>query len=386
MTSFSPDQIDDLKPLARRYDLALEDDFVVSVLPNGIKTWVYVYVQDGRMQRRTLGVYPDMGVDAARLSLEAARTTRRSLQDAMERSARAAAARAEPRHAAPAAAPKARPLALVATLAAGIVLAAGMWLGLRVGGPAGDAGADQPAAAAPTSAADDSSLVAAQAPDDPAPAGTAAGSAADAGDSRTVPGVQGPSAGASPGADLVAPASAAVPVSDGAPEEPSAAETPAPGRMEEPTSSIARADPGPRQDSASPAPAGAGPGVIKHDPRVARAVLTDKVVRREPVGSVGPEVQGGPGGVQQLFFFTELRGFAGEHLRYRWEREGRLEAETPMHVGTGWRWRNYSRKDLLPTQTGEWQVQLLDEANRVLAETRFVYRNDAPGAQSAEAN
>src|SRR5262245_52327647 len=94
MPAFSPSQIDDLKPLARRYDLAIEDDFVVTVLPNGIKTWVYLYAQDGRMQRRTLGVHPDMSFDAARLSLAAARETRQSLQQAMERSVRAAAARA----------------------------------------------------------------------------------------------------------------------------------------------------------------------------------------------------------------------------------------------------------------------------------------------------
>jgi len=54
MTAFSIRDIDDLKPQERRYDVPIEDDFVVSVLPNGIKTWVYVHEQDGRLQRRTL--------------------------------------------------------------------------------------------------------------------------------------------------------------------------------------------------------------------------------------------------------------------------------------------------------------------------------------------
>src|SRR5262245_4688727 len=98
MTAFSLRDIDDLKPQRRRYDVPIEEDFVVSVLPNGIRTWVYVYEQDGRWQRRTLGVYPDMGFEAAHAGLSAARKTRLALQDAMERSAQSAAGRRpEPR-------------------------------------------------------------------------------------------------------------------------------------------------------------------------------------------------------------------------------------------------------------------------------------------------
>jgi hypothetical protein len=413
MTDFSPSQIDDLKPLARRYDLSVEDDFVVSVLPNGIKTWVYVYVQDGRMQRRTLGVYPDMGIDTARLSLAAARATRESLQDAMERSARAAAARAEPRRAL-APPPPRRNFLLASSLAAGLALIAGAWLGLRVAGhgAAPATVAELPAAARTTPppevvAASANDMPAAGADGQPATDADAADNDASFSIERTQhagqSGEQGApaSAGSAPSptpgpTEAAATASgASVDVStsaaDRAPETVvAAAATPAPSAVAAPAKT-------------GSAPAGAGEtaassraevavasrssdGVVKHDAHVARAVLTDQVVRREPVGSVGPEIQGEPGGVAQLFFYTEVRGLGGQRLHYRWEHDGRVQAELPMLVGAGWRWRSYSRKDLLPTQTGRWQVQLLDASDRVLAETSFVYRNDAPGTQSAEAN
>jgi hypothetical protein len=415
MTAFSPSQIDDLKPLARRYDLSLEDDFVVSVLPNGIKTWVYVYAQDGRLQRRTLGVYPDMNIDTARLSLAAARATRQSLQDAMERSARAAAARAEPRRALPPL-PAQRHFALASSLAAGLVLVAGAWLGLRVAGhgAAPAAVAELPAAARTTPAP----AVATSTNDIPS-AGAASAedqTAADADETENDASVsmEGTQHAARSG-EPIAPASAVSPPS----VTPGATQTAATVSGASAEASMSAADRVPETvlaAAATPAPAAVGvpastenapsgagemvassqaevavasrsaEGVVKHDARVARAVLTDKVVKREPVGSVGPEIQGEPGGVAQLFFYTEVRGLGGQRLHYRWEHEGRVQAELPMLVGTGWRWRSYSRKDLLPTQTGRWQVQLLDASDRVLAETSFVYRNDAPGTQSAEAN
>jgi len=368
MPAFTPSQIDDLKPLARRYDLAIEDDFVVTVLPNGIKTWVYLYAQDGQMQRRTLGVHPDMSFEAARLSVAAARETRRSVQDATERSVRAAAARAADAGRAPAAPAQAkRSVRMASSLAAGLIIAAGAGFGFRVAGER----THSPAVAEVPAAARES-------PPAQAPVPTAAPAA-----------VATPSVGEAVAAD--APSAPRDPVQADAS---SAATSPV-------RASLRSGDVG-AQGVSEPIPAEAAstttterpptaaredpPGVVIHDARVVRAVLTDEVVKREPVDSVGPEVRGDPGGVSQLYFFTELRRLGGQHLRYRWAHEGRVEAEIPMAVGPGWRWRNYSRKDILPTQTGPWHVQLLDDADRVLAEARFAYRNGAPGTQSADAN
>jgi hypothetical protein len=56
----------DLAPKTRRYDTPLGDGLVFSVFPNGTKCWVLIYSVDGFARRRTLGLFPGMGVDGAR--------------------------------------------------------------------------------------------------------------------------------------------------------------------------------------------------------------------------------------------------------------------------------------------------------------------------------
>lgn len=76
MTALSDDHFRDLPPRERRYDTPLGDGLVFSVFPNGTKCWVLVYSASGFARRRTLGLFPEMGVDAAR---EAALQARRIL-------------------------------------------------------------------------------------------------------------------------------------------------------------------------------------------------------------------------------------------------------------------------------------------------------------------
>jgi hypothetical protein len=303
------------------------------------------------MQRRTLGVYPDMGPDAARASLAAARSTRRSLEEAMERSAHAAATRPEPRPVA-----RTSPAVRFGALALFGVLAAYLGIALyeRSGTPAHDEPTTRtlPAQSTPESAA-------------PAPT-TAIEAVPSAVLEAATPATTSPSVPtAAPLAELSSDASPpASPVA--AATTPAAASRPA-----TPVSVAHKADAATR---------------VARDTHVARAQLTSDVVKREPVDAIGPEIHGERGSVGRVFFYTEVRGLSGSQLRYRWEREGHLEMEMPMQVGTSWRWRTYSRKDLLPDQTGAWRVQLVDETDRVLAEASFVYRTDPTDAQSADAN
>lgn len=407
MTQPTPSQIDALKPQERRYDLPIEDDFVISVLPNGIKTWVYLYASDGRVQRRTLGVYPDMSPEAARVSLEAARATRRSLLEASER---AEALRHEERAVTPARArARRRSRSPIAAAAAVFVVAAGALIAWRVANDGGDALVELPAAvkapaadgserpvipereAPPDAGASDADVlasaadevgvaeemtvdastedtgaedgsaivplshVAAGAPVPPEPQGDAAA------ESETT-------AGAAPDASVGDAPDASLVAADAAGED-------APDASAEAAASDA---------TANAAPASGDMGTKTHDPHVTRALLAGGVVALEPVEPLGNEVVGVPGGVEKVYFYTELRGLGGERVLYRWLHEGRVEAEIPVTVGASWRWRTYSQKDLLPNKTGRWQAQLLDEDGRVLAETSFVYRNDAP--QSADAS
>lgn len=78
----SYEALEQLAPEARRYDVAVQSGLVLSVHPNGFKTWVFVYDQNARLRRRTLGVFPDMAPKQARRALRDARTRLHTFDDA----------------------------------------------------------------------------------------------------------------------------------------------------------------------------------------------------------------------------------------------------------------------------------------------------------------
>lgn len=101
---------------------------------------------------------------------------------------------------------------------------------------------------------------------------------------------------------------------------------------------------------------------------VVRALFTSAVQGREPVDNVltlGANES-------HVYCFTELRGFAGQRVTHRWEYEGEVMAEVVFDVG-GWRWRVWSRKNLLPQWRGQWRVSILDENGRVLLQRSLAY-------------
>ena len=73
MSRFTIKFIEDLEPQASRYDAYEDKDFLISVMPNGVKVWVYVHTADQSYKRETLGVYPEMDILAARAALATAR-------------------------------------------------------------------------------------------------------------------------------------------------------------------------------------------------------------------------------------------------------------------------------------------------------------------------
>jgi hypothetical protein len=74
MSGLTDDYFRDLPPKERRYDTPLGDGLVFSVFPNGAKCWVLVYSANGFARRRTLGLFPEMNLEAARTA--AAHATR----------------------------------------------------------------------------------------------------------------------------------------------------------------------------------------------------------------------------------------------------------------------------------------------------------------------
>lgn len=103
--------------------------------------------------------------------------------------------------------------------------------------------------------------------------------------------------------------------------------------------------------------------------RVARAILTSAIVDREPVDNLTTVAND----IQRLFFFSDLRGLAGEIVTHRWEYQGRVMAEVTFKVGEGARWRVYSSKNLLPEWTGQWTVVVSNASGQPLTTSSFEY-------------
>lgn len=73
MSGLTDDYFRDLPPKDRRYDTPLGQGLVFSVFPNGTKCWVLVYTAGGFARRRTLGLFPEMGLAGAQAAADQAR-------------------------------------------------------------------------------------------------------------------------------------------------------------------------------------------------------------------------------------------------------------------------------------------------------------------------
>jgi len=117
----------------------------------------------------------------------------------------------------------------------------------------------------------------------------------------------------------------------------------------------------PSDSSAPPASSAA----VDHIPR---AVFTSGVQNREPTDSITSLSND----KNQIYFFSELSGLAGQTVVHRWEYQGKPMGEVKFDVG-GPRWRVWSNKTLLPQQTGEWRVSIIDGSGNKVGEASFNY-------------
>jgi hypothetical protein len=117
---------------------------------------------------------------------------------------------------------------------------------------------------------------------------------------------------------------------------------------------------------------------------ISRAAFTTAVVEREPQDSISELANDR----DRVFYFTELRDFAGRTLLHRWEFKGQVMGEVPFRVG-GYRWRVYSTKNLEPSWLGEWTVKVVDEAGTILSSQSFEYTqataSDEPAQETGSA-
>lgn len=343
MPHFNDDYFRDLPPRERRYDTPVADQLVFSVFPNGVKAWVHVYPCDDFVRRRTMGLFPEMGYQAALATLEQSR--RIAELDAMQtRSPRRARV----------------PYGKYAGVGlAAAALAAALTLVLTRNDP-------------------------------PQETPTATGSVPQtAAQIREQPGsveqVQAPAA-----READAPAEAPAPVDDPAGEpsgrDTAAVETDAVHPREETAATAGTSAPAPAEDGdVLPLPPGTGAAGTRVTAAptaddvpsdtgataiaVTRAILTTDVRDHEPADELSGTFRRPQEDPFRIYFFTELTGRPGDSVTHRWQRDGVTVAERRFSIGDGARWRVFSSKYIPPAGAGEWQAMVIDGTGRVI-ETR----------------
>ncbi len=107
--------------------------------------------------------------------------------------------------------------------------------------------------------------------------------------------------------------------------------------------------------------------VAADQPKVAATICTE-VKDRAPVGAG----ESFPASVGLLYCFTEVTGGSGTvvHAWFHGDKE-LWKIELPVKAA---RWRTWSAKKIPPAMTGDWRVEVRDEAGAVLATAKFTVK------------
>ncbi len=78
-----------------------------------------------------------------------------------------------------------------------------------------------------------------------------------------------------------------------------------------------------------------------------------------------------PATISKLYAFTRIVGAEGETMvKHLWFYKDRLMAEVELPVRSP-SWRTYSSKNILPSWTGNWRVDITDEDGNLLKSLEF---------------
>ncbi len=102
---------------------------------------------------------------------------------------------------------------------------------------------------------------------------------------------------------------------------------------------------------------------------VSRALFTTSVQDREPVIQVDSI---NSGSYSSISFFTELNDLSGHNVTHQWTYNDKVMFEKTFEV-KGPRWRVWTSKTLIPSWTGAWTVNVLDDDRSVLTTQSFDY-------------
>jgi hypothetical protein len=103
--------------------------------------------------------------------------------------------------------------------------------------------------------------------------------------------------------------------------------------------------------------------------KISRAVLTRKVSKREPTNVFAADIRLSQF-EEDLSFFSELKNLQGQEIKHVWSFEGNTMAEIALNV-TSSRYRTYSTKNIMDSQTGHWRVDVVDEQGNLIAQKEF---------------
>jgi len=111
------------------------------------------------------------------------------------------------------------------------------------------------------------------------------------------------------------------------------------------------------------------PGANSLAGEVSRALFTIGVDNREPVIMVDSIDSSA---YKSISFFTELNDLSGHNVTHQWTFNDKVMFEKTFEVH-GSRWRVWTSKTLIPSWTGTWTVNVLDDDRSVLASNSFKY-------------
>ncbi|CAM4282330.1 DUF2914 domain-containing protein [Pseudoalteromonas byunsanensis] len=108
---------------------------------------------------------------------------------------------------------------------------------------------------------------------------------------------------------------------------------------------------------------------------VSRAVLTTGIADREPIDVLKEHLEQ-TDFTEKLFFFTEINNMQGQTVQHLWFHQDQLMAEIPLQISSI-RFRTYSSKNIMPSQTGPWRVEVVTEQGQLLAQKSFRILSEA---------
>jgi hypothetical protein len=76
-------------------------------------------------------------------------------------------------------------------------------------------------------------------------------------------------------------------------------------------------------------------------------------------------------GVGQLYCWSQITGGSGETtIKHIWSHAGKVVLEVPLTI-KGNRWRTWSSKNIAASQTGEWEVKVVDASGNTIKSVTF---------------